>query len=67
MARGQDLRDQPGPVFLVHVRGGVARDGDDVVDRVWVIVGREHRAGAQVEHGHCEKDGGGQQVYHHLL
>jgi hypothetical protein len=52
VARGQDLRDQPGAVLLVHVRGGVARDGHDVVDRVRVPVRWEHRAGAQVEHCH---------------
>ena len=46
VARRQDLRDQPCAVFLVHVRGGVAQDGHDVVDGVWVIVRREHRARA---------------------
>jgi hypothetical protein len=40
VARRQDLCDQPGAVLLVHVRGGVAQDGHDEVDGVWVVMRR---------------------------
>jgi hypothetical protein len=36
----EDFCDQPGAVLLVHVRGGVAQDGHDEVDGVWMVVRR---------------------------
>ena len=46
MTRSELLRHEPGAVFLVHVRGGVAVHGDDVVCGARVEVWGEHGAGA---------------------
>lgn len=52
MPRRQDLGDQTSAVLLVHVRRCVAVHCDDIIGGSRVQVHREHRAGAQVEHGH---------------
>ena len=53
--RGEDLVDGLGAVFGDHVGGGDAGDGDDEVGGSWVDVGREHAAGAEVEHCLCSR------------